>query len=95
MFVNGGEFGIFEDQIIAELDRDDLVESVSLEYDESILVVGEDLGCDIGDIDLRRGIFKENLDVWCNDLSVCELEKYKMLSRRKYVLIERDVEFIF
>lgn len=45
------EFRIFQDQIIAELNGYNLVESVSLDHDETILIVFYDIRSDVGDID--------------------------------------------
>ena len=74
------EFRIFEDEIVAELNRHDLIESVSLDDDESIFIIPDRTRSDIGDIDGGGGMLERESDFRGQNPPVFQSEKYEVLS---------------
>lgn len=78
---------IFEDEIIAELDRDNLIEAISLDHHEPIFVVLQGFRGDIRNIYEGVGVLESEADFRSENLSVFESEKYKVLSSRESILL--------
>lgn len=92
MRIDGVEFGVFEDEIIIELDGDDFIESVALEDDIASFAVVEDVRSDIGDVDLRCGVFECDLGIDRDNLPIFEYEEYEVFTTREDVSIQLDIE---
>jgi len=84
------EFRVFEDQIIAELDGDDLVETIPLDDYEPVFVVSHQTGSDIGDIDGGIRVFEREPVFGSQDLPVFKGKEYEVFAARKGVTIYPD-----
>lgn len=81
---------VLEDQVIAELDRYDLVETVTLDDDEPILVVRDGFRSDVRDIDKGIRVFECQMDIRGQYLAVLEREEYEIFSAREYIVVYLD-----
>lgn len=81
------EFRIFENEVIAELNGNNLVETISLNDDEPILVILYGFRSDIRDIDSGTGIFKGETVFRGEDFAIFKGKEYEVFTALKSVSI--------
>lgn len=86
------EFRIFENEVITELNGYNLIETISLNDDEPILVILYGFRRDIRDIDNGTGVFKGEAMFRGQDFAVFEGKEYEVFTAIKSVSIYLDKE---